>query len=101
MICAIHFASVTTSEVLATQELKLIGVVNRATRKYPMTYLRSKEVQNRFSHLSMVLKDDFGKVLMATTTWVDLDRYILPLSHLPQEKVLLLPETTKSRSIMS
>ena len=40
-----YFASVTAAELIYLNELKLIGVVKRVTRKYPMTYLASQELE--------------------------------------------------------
>lgn len=42
-----YFASVTAAEMLLNMGLKFIGVINNATRRYPLKYLAEKELSVR------------------------------------------------------
>ena len=58
IVCAdSYFALVTEAELLYLNGLKLIGVVKIATRKYPMAYLSSQELDKRGDRYGLVKRN--------------------------------------------
>ena len=59
IVCAdSHFKSVTAVEFLYENEMKFIGVVKTATRKFPMGYLAVRELENRGYLYGLVRQED-------------------------------------------
>ena len=73
IVCAdSYFASVTAAESIYLNGLKFIGVVNTATRKYPMAHLSSQELEKRGDRYGLVKRktSPYGCGLLAYV-WMD------------------------------
>ena len=73
-VCAdSYFASVTTAEILMGLELRFVGVVKTATKKFPMTYLSSlKLTEGRGQRVGVMMKT-LGRPRIIAFVWVDRD----------------------------
>jgi Transposase IS4 len=75
VICAdSYFSSVSAVEELTKMQLRFIGVVKTATRKYPMHYLSNLVLYERGARHGVVAKDADGNVNMLAFVWMDRDR---------------------------
>ena len=84
IICAdSYFASVTAAERLLEMDLKFIGVIKTATKKFHMTYLSSRELSCRGQRVCMVNKYRDGSVKLMALMWMERERryFISTTSH--------------------
>uniref|UniRef100_A0A7S1V4R2 PiggyBac transposable element-derived protein domain-containing protein n=1 Tax=Grammatophora oceanica TaxID=210454 RepID=A0A7S1V4R2_9STRA len=74
IVCADScFASVSTAQEMKRLGLRFVGVVKTATKKYPMSYLGSVELQQRDDRHALTTVDSDGTRLLAFV-WMDRDR---------------------------
>ncbi len=75
IVCAdSYISSVETAEILLEMDLKFIGFVKNATRKYRKDSLSEVELSERGQCASVVRKDYNGSPLMMAVMWMDRDR---------------------------
>ena len=74
-ICAdSYFASVNAVTVMRTMDLRFIGVVKTATKKFPMSYLSNLELVQRGDYKGLVARGTDGQPTMLSFVWMDRDR---------------------------
>jgi len=74
IVCAdSYFASVTAAKELMNIGLRFIGVVKTATRKFPMAYLSSLELQARGDRKGLTTVDSDG-IRFVAYVWMDRER---------------------------
>ena len=75
IVCAdSYFSSVQTAIEMLRLGTRFIGVVKTATKKYPMRYLTSLELENRGDLRGLVAEDENGKPELLAFVWMDRDR---------------------------
>ena len=75
LVCAdSYFASVGAAIELRNRQMKFIGVVKTATKRFPMAYLSSVELQDRGDRFGLISKDANGKPSMLAFVWMDRER---------------------------
>jgi hypothetical protein len=66
---------VKTAEEMGKIGLHLIGVVKTATKRNPIKYYTTQELENRGDRSGLELKDADKKPTMLAFVWVDRDRH--------------------------
>ena len=75
IVCAdSYFASVNAVEELTNMGLRFIGVVKNATKKFPMSFLSTYELQTRGDWKGLVTKNEDGNPSMIAFVWMDRER---------------------------
>jgi Transposase IS4 len=75
IVCAdSYFSSVQAAEHLLSMDLKFIGVIKTATRKFPMQALGCHQMGERGERMCFVNKDSNGDPRMLAMVWLDRER---------------------------